>query len=53
MCTDKTGTLTEASLRVVALIPADGTGKGDLAQALGHFAGHGPTVCRVRWRCRW
>src|SRR4029079_16185808 len=25
MCTDKTGTLTEASLRVVALVPADGT----------------------------
>ena len=24
MCTDKTGTLTEASLRVVALVPADG-----------------------------
>ena len=24
MCTDKTGTLTEASLRVVELVPADG-----------------------------
>ena len=42
MCTDKTGTLTEASLRVVALIPADGTGEDNLARALGRFAASAP-----------
>jgi cation-transporting P-type ATPase E len=35
MCTDKTGTLTEASLRVVALVPADGVDEPRLASALG------------------
>jgi cation-transporting P-type ATPase E len=38
LCTDKTGTLTEASLRVVELIPADGVEEDDLARALGRFA---------------
>jgi magnesium-transporting ATPase (P-type) len=43
MCTDKTGTLTEAALRVVALIPADGRGEEDLARALGRFAASAPS----------
>jgi cation-transporting P-type ATPase E len=43
MCTDKTGTLTEASLRMVALIPAEGRDKGDLARALGRFAASAPS----------
>jgi magnesium-transporting ATPase (P-type) len=38
LCTDKTGTLTEASLRVVELIPAEGVAEDDLARALGRFA---------------
>ena len=38
LCTDKTGTLTEASLRVVELIPADGVEEDELARALGRFA---------------
>src|SRR5215208_423224 len=38
LCTDKTGTLTDASLRVVELIPADGVEEDDLARALGRFA---------------
>ena len=43
MCTDKTGTLTEASLRVVALIPADGIEECELARALGRFAASAPS----------
>jgi cation-transporting ATPase E len=43
MCTDKTGTLTEASLRVVELIPAEGVGEGDLAGAFGTYAASAPT----------
>ncbi len=43
MCTDKTGTLTEASLRVVELIPAEGIGEDDLADTLGTFAASAPT----------
>jgi magnesium-transporting ATPase (P-type) len=43
MCTDKTGTLTEASLRVVELIPAkDGT-EADLANTFGTYAASAPT----------
>lgn len=38
MCTDKTGTLTEASLRVVALIPADGVTDDELDTLLGRYA---------------
>ncbi|HEX6023671.1 MAG TPA: HAD-IC family P-type ATPase [Solirubrobacter sp.] len=43
MCTDKTGTLTEAALRVVALIPADGAGEDELARVLGRFAAAAPS----------
>ncbi len=42
MCTDKTGTLTEASLRVVELIPAEGVEEGDLASAFGAYAASAP-----------
>ena len=35
ICVDKTGTLTEASLRVVEVIPAPGVSDEDLRQALG------------------
>ncbi|HTT93759.1 MAG TPA: HAD-IC family P-type ATPase [Solirubrobacterales bacterium] len=43
MCTDKTGTLTEASLRVVGLIPAAGEAEDDLAAAFGAYAAGAPT----------
>jgi magnesium-transporting ATPase (P-type) len=43
MCTDKTGTLTESSLRVVELVPAAGIGEGDLASAFGTYAASAPT----------
>jgi cation-transporting ATPase E len=38
MCTDKTGTLTEAALRVVALIPADGVTDHELETMFGRYA---------------
>ncbi|HKZ15035.1 MAG TPA: HAD-IC family P-type ATPase [Solirubrobacterales bacterium] len=43
MCTDKTGTLTEASLRVVELIPAAGETEDDLAATFGAYAASAPT----------
>ncbi len=43
MCTDKTGTLTEASLRVVELIPAEGIEESDLANTFGAYAASAPT----------
>jgi magnesium-transporting ATPase (P-type) len=43
MCTDKTGTLTEASLRVVELIPAAEVDEADLAATLGAYAAAAPT----------
>jgi cation-transporting P-type ATPase E len=43
MCTDKTGTLTEASLRVVELIPAAGVTDADLASTFGTYAASAPT----------
>jgi cation-transporting P-type ATPase E len=43
MCTDKTGTLTEVSLRVVELIPAAGGTEEDLAATLGVYAASAPT----------
>jgi magnesium-transporting ATPase (P-type) len=42
MCTDKTGTLTEASLRVVELIPAEGVTEADLASSFGAYAASAP-----------
>jgi P-type E1-E2 ATPase len=38
VCTDKTGTLTESSLRVVELLPAAGVEESALAGALGRYA---------------
>ena len=38
VCTDNTGTLTEPLLRVVDLVPAPGTGREELARALGRYA---------------
>ncbi|MGH2937150.1 MAG: HAD-IC family P-type ATPase [Solirubrobacterales bacterium] len=43
MCTDKTGTLTEASLRVVELIPAEGVAESDLASTFGAYAASAPS----------
>lgn len=43
MCTDKTGTLTEASLRVVETTPADGLSEDELRRALGRFAASAPS----------
>jgi cation-transporting ATPase E len=43
MCTDKTGTLTEAALRVVQTLPADGVGEPQLRAALGRFAASAPS----------
>ncbi|HEY2054557.1 MAG TPA: HAD-IC family P-type ATPase [Solirubrobacterales bacterium] len=43
MCTDKTGTLTEAALRVVELIPAAGVSDADLADTFGTYAASAPT----------
>ncbi len=43
MCTDKTGTLTEASLRVVDTLPADGVSDAELRAALGRFAASAPS----------
>jgi magnesium-transporting ATPase (P-type) len=38
ICVDKTGTLTEAALRVADLEPADGSSQEELARALGRLA---------------
>jgi cation-transporting P-type ATPase E len=43
MCTDKTGTLTEAALRVVEVIPAAGIEVADLASTFGTYAASAPT----------
>jgi cation-transporting P-type ATPase E len=43
MCTDKTGTLTESSLRVVELIPAAGETEAELTATLGAYAAAAPT----------
>ena len=43
LCTDKTGTLTEAALRVVELIPAEGGSEEDLARAFGRYAASMPS----------
>jgi magnesium-transporting ATPase (P-type) len=42
LCLDKTGTLTEPSLRVVGVIPAAGTDEAELRLALGRFAVSSP-----------
>jgi P-type E1-E2 ATPase len=42
ICLDKTGTLTEDALRVVALVPAAGIDEGELSVMLGRFAASSP-----------
>jgi len=42
ICTDKTGTLTESSLRVVAALPARGVDEAALATTLGAYAASSP-----------
>jgi cation-transporting P-type ATPase E len=42
VCTDKTGTLTEAALRVARLVPAEGVDESTLAQAMGSYAANAP-----------
>jgi len=43
ICTDKTGTLTEAALRVVGLVPAAGVDQATLAQAVADYAANAPS----------
>ena len=43
VCTDKTGTLTEPTLRVVALVPAEGADESSLANALASYAANAPS----------
>lgn len=43
LCTDKTGTLTEPTLRVVELVPAAGTDTKVLARALARYAASAPS----------
>jgi P-type E1-E2 ATPase len=43
LCTDKTGTLTEAALRVVAVHPSPGVAAEEFSHALGRFAASTPT----------
>ena len=42
ICLDKTGTLTEETLRVVDLVPADGVAEGEFSTVLGRFAASSP-----------
>ena len=43
VCTDKTGTLTEPTLRVVDLVPAPGTEEATLARELARYAASAPS----------
>jgi magnesium-transporting ATPase (P-type) len=43
LCTDKTGTLTEAALRVVAVVPAEEVTEATVAQDLARYAASSPT----------
>jgi magnesium-transporting ATPase (P-type) len=43
VCTDKTGTLTEPTLRVVELVPVSGVDRAELARALATYAAAAPT----------
>ena len=43
VCTDKTGTLTEPTLRVVGLVPAGGVDEGALARSLASYAASAPS----------
>jgi cation-transporting P-type ATPase E len=42
LCLDKTGTLTESRLRLLAVIPADGVAEEEARRALGRFAASAP-----------
>jgi len=42
ICTDKTGTLTEADLRLVELVPAGGVSEEELATALARYSASAP-----------
>jgi cation-transporting P-type ATPase E len=42
ICTDKTGTLTEAALRVVELVPSPALDRDELARELGRYAASSP-----------
>jgi cation-transporting P-type ATPase E len=43
VCTDKTGTLTEPTLRIVGLVPADGVHEQTLARELASYAASAPS----------
>jgi cation-transporting ATPase E len=43
VCTDKTGTLTEPTLRVVAIVPAEGQDEACLTRALARYAASAPS----------
>jgi cation-transporting ATPase E len=43
VCTDKTGTLTEPTLRLVGLVPADGADEKTLARSLASYATSAPS----------
>src|SRR5262249_62030998 len=43
VCTDKTGTLTEPTLRVVRLLPAGGVDEETLARSLASYAANAPS----------
>ncbi len=43
VCTDKTGTLTEPTLRVIRLVPAVGTDQSGLARELARYAASAPS----------
>jgi P-type E1-E2 ATPase len=43
LCLDKTGTLTDAKLRVLSLMPAGGASPDELAAALGRYAASAPS----------
>jgi P-type E1-E2 ATPase len=43
LCLDKTGTLTDAHLRVLSLVPAGGTAPDELAAAFGRYAASAPS----------
>ncbi len=44
ICLDKTGTLTEETLRVVDVVPAEGIDEGELSVLLGRFAASSPST---------
>jgi P-type E1-E2 ATPase len=43
ICLDKTGTLTDASIRVDSLVPAPGVDEGELGHLLGRYAASSPS----------